>query len=92
MAVGTPVVASGTGGSAEYLRDGENALVVGEPDPVAWAAAVRRLAADQALRTRLRAAGLQTAQRHPAGMAPDAVARALEDIVGPEVPDIKEAA
>jgi glycogen(starch) synthase len=92
MAVGTPVIASGTGGSAEYLRDGENALVVGEPDPAAWAAAVRRLAAGEALRARVRAAGLQTAQRHPAGMAPDAVARALEDIVGPEVPDIKEAA
>ena len=26
MAVGTPVVATGTGGSAEYLRDGENCL------------------------------------------------------------------
>ena len=29
MAIGTPVVATGTGGSGEYLRDGENALVVG---------------------------------------------------------------
>jgi glycosyltransferase involved in cell wall biosynthesis len=92
MAVGTPVVASGTGGSAEYLRDGENALVVGEPDPAAWAAAVCRIAADEPLRMRLRAGGLETAARHPAGMAPAAVARALEDIVGPEVPDIKEAA
>ena len=27
MAVGTPVVASGRGGSAEYLRDGENCLL-----------------------------------------------------------------
>jgi glycosyltransferase involved in cell wall biosynthesis len=92
MAVGTPVVASGTGGSAEYLRDGDNALVVAEPQPAAWAAAVRRLAADAELRARLRVAGLQTAARHPAGMAPAAVARALEDIVGPEVPDIKEEA
>ena len=92
MAVGTPVVASGTGGSAEYLRDGENALVIGEPDPAAWARAVRALAAGEALRGRLRTGGLQTAARHPAGMAPAAVARALEDIVGPEVPDIEEAA
>jgi glycosyltransferase involved in cell wall biosynthesis len=92
MAVGTPVVASGTGGSAEYLRDGDNALVVGAPDPVAWAAAVRRLAGDAALRDRLRAGGLATAAGHPADLAPAAVVAALEDIVGPEVPDIKEAA
>jgi glycogen synthase len=92
MAVGTPVVASGTGGSAEYLRDGENALVAGTADPAAWAAAVRRLARDAALRERLRAGGLATAARHPAGLAPAAIVAALEDIVGPEVPDIKEAA
>ena len=68
------------------------ALVVGAPDPAAWAAAVRCLAADAALRDRLRAGGLQTAARHPADLAPAAVVAALEDIVGPEVPDIKEAA
>ncbi len=27
MASGTPVVATGTGGSGEYLRDGDNCLV-----------------------------------------------------------------
>jgi glycogen(starch) synthase len=92
MAVGAPVVASGTGGSAEYLRDGDNALVVGAPDPAAWAAAVRRLADDATLRERLHAGGRATAARHPADLAPGAVVAALEDIVGPEVPDIKEAA
>jgi hypothetical protein len=66
---------------------------VGDPDPAAWAGAVRRLAADEGLRARLRAGGLETAARHPAGLAPEAVAWALQDIVGPEVPDItKEAA
>lgn len=65
MAVGTPVVASGRGGSAEYLRDGENCLVV-DPDAgaAAWAAAVRRLADDASLRGRLREAGLATAREH----------------------------
>jgi glycogen synthase len=93
MAVGTPVVASGTGGSAEYLRDGGNALVVGDPDPAAWAAAVRRLAGDEALRARLRAGGHATAERHPADLAPAAVARAIERIAGPRLPDtIKEEA
>jgi glycosyltransferase involved in cell wall biosynthesis len=62
MAVGTPVVATGTGGSGEYLRDGENALVVGhEAGPEEFAAAVRRLATEPALRARLRERGLETA-------------------------------
>src|SRR4051794_386085 len=50
MSVGRPVVATGTGGSAEYLRDGENALLVAPGDAGALAAAVRRLAADPPLR------------------------------------------
>ena len=43
MACGTPVVATGTGGSAEYLRDGENCLLVPPGDADALAAAVARL-------------------------------------------------
>lgn len=65
MAVGRPVVATGSGGSGEYLADGENCLTF---DPErggadALAEAVRRLAADAALRERLRAGGLETAAR-----------------------------
>jgi hypothetical protein len=42
MAVGRPVVASGTGGSAEYLRHGENCLVYSPAEsPEALAAALR---------------------------------------------------
>jgi glycogen(starch) synthase len=61
MAVGTPVVGSGRGGSGEYMRDGENSLIF-DPDagPPALAARVRDLAADPALRERLRAGGLAT--------------------------------
>jgi glycogen synthase len=62
MAVGTPVIATGTGGSGEYLRDEDNALVVGSgAGPEEVAAAVRRLAADPGLRARLRDGGLTTA-------------------------------
>jgi glycosyltransferase involved in cell wall biosynthesis len=63
MSVGRPVVATGTGGSAEYLRDGENALVVAPGDAAALAAAVRRLAGDAALRERIVAGGRATAAR-----------------------------
>jgi glycogen(starch) synthase len=64
MAVGTPVVATGTGGSGEYLRDGENCLIFEPPDdPLALAGAVRKLAADEELRRRLRDGGFETAAR-----------------------------
>src|SRR5689334_5009168 len=45
MATGRPVVATGRGGSAEYLRHEHNALVVAPDDAAALAAAVARLAA-----------------------------------------------
>ncbi|MEA2171499.1 MAG: glycogen synthase [Solirubrobacteraceae bacterium] len=61
MAVGRPVVATGTGGSGDYLRDGENALLHAPGDAAALAACVRRLAGDAALRERLRDGGLVTA-------------------------------
>jgi glycosyltransferase involved in cell wall biosynthesis len=74
MAAGVPVIASGTGGSAEYLRDGENALVVPADDDAGWAAAVARLAQDDALRARLVAAGRETA----AGYSEAATSEKLE--------------
>lgn len=61
MAHGRPVVSTAVGGQAEYLRNGENALVVPVDDPGALAAAVGRLAEDDGLRARLRAGGLETA-------------------------------
>jgi len=63
MAVGRPVVATGTGGSAEYLREGENCLLVAPGDPSALRAACERLAGDPALRARLVAGGRATAAR-----------------------------
>lgn len=65
MAVGVPVVATGRGGSGEFLRDGENSVIY-QPaeDPAALAAALRGLADDRGLRSRLRTEGLATAKRH----------------------------
>jgi len=65
MAVGIPVVATGRGGSGEFLMDGENCLLY-EPadDPAALARAVVRLSNDPELRNRLRTEGLATANRH----------------------------
>jgi glycosyltransferase involved in cell wall biosynthesis len=62
MAAGTPVIATGRGGSGEYLRDGENCVIF-DPDagPAALAAQVERLAEDPGLRARVRKGGKQTA-------------------------------
>ena len=61
MACATPVVATATGGSGEFLLDGVNALVVPKEDPAALASAVERIATDPALRDRLITGGSRTA-------------------------------
>ncbi len=64
MGVGRPVVSTARGGSAEFLRPGENALVFEAGDPQALAAAVTRVASDRELRERLLEGGRQTAADH----------------------------
>jgi colanic acid/amylovoran biosynthesis glycosyltransferase len=76
MACSTPVIASATGGSAEYLRDGENCLVAAPGDANAIVSAIERLSSDPALRRRLVEAGRKTASR----LTTDALARTLEDL------------
>jgi glycosyltransferase involved in cell wall biosynthesis len=78
MALGRPVVATGRGGSAEYLRDGENCLLFPAGDAAALAAAVSRLAQDGPLRARLRAGGEETAPRHTDAVFNATVADAIE--------------
>lgn len=75
MACGTPVVATGTGGSAEFMADGANCLLYPAGDPEALAAAVRRLAADGALRAALADGGRRTA----AELSVDRLAEVLEE-------------
>ncbi len=83
MSVGRPVVATGTGGSAEYLEPEGNALVVPPGDAEALAAAVRRLAADADLRARLVAGGRETAGRYSQAAFDAAVVAALEAAAHP---------
>jgi glycosyltransferase involved in cell wall biosynthesis len=61
MACGTPVVATGRGGSGEYLVDGGNSLLFPPRDSAALARSLLRLASDRPLRRMLAENGLRTA-------------------------------
>lgn len=82
MAKGRPVLATGRGGSAEYLRDGENCLLFEADDSSALARALHRLASDPALRGWLRAGGLETAPRHTEALFNQAVERLVTSARG----------
>lgn len=82
MACGCPVIATGRGGSAEYLRDGENCLLAPGGSPPALAAAVRRLAASPAVRQRVREGGLATAARYTDDAFNRSVERHLGEVAG----------
>ena len=64
MACGTPVVASPTGGSREFLVDGGNCLTFAAGDATGMVAALGRLAEDAGLRRALVATGLETVARY----------------------------
>lgn len=77
LAVGTPVIATRTGGVAEIVTDGENGLLVEPGDAPAFAAAVRRYLGDAELQARLRAAAKPSVAVYDA----DAVYGRLESIL-----------
>ncbi len=77
LAVGTPVIATRTGGVAEVVHDGENGLLVEPGDTVAFVAAVRRYLDDPELRERLRVAAAPSVAEYRA----DAVYAKLEAIL-----------
>lgn len=62
MARGTPVVATGTGGSGEFLHDDDNCLRFPPGDAAALADAVARLGRDVELRRRIAEGGARTAR------------------------------
>jgi glycogen synthase len=64
MACGAPVIATGTGGSAEYLQHERNCLIVEIGSAGSLAQAIERTAANPALRAQLHRGGLQTASRY----------------------------
>jgi len=82
MGRGRPVVATGRGGSGEYLRDGDNCVLFEAGDADGLAGAVQRLAGDPGLRARLRDGGLATAERHTAPRFEARVVTVLEDVAG----------
>jgi glycosyltransferase involved in cell wall biosynthesis len=83
MAMGRPVIATGTGGSAEYLKDGMNCLLFEPRDsPQALAAAIGRLAADPALRMRLRDEGRRTASGFTETAYNEEIRMALKETAG----------
>jgi glycosyltransferase involved in cell wall biosynthesis len=61
MGIGRSVVATGRGGSGEFLRDGENCLLFAPGEARSLADALQRLADDAALRERLRTGGFEVA-------------------------------
>lgn len=62
MAMGKPVVATRSIGTTDYLRDGENGLLVDPGDTPALADAINRLLTDPALVARLSASALADCQ------------------------------
>jgi glycosyltransferase involved in cell wall biosynthesis len=72
IACGTPLVTADTPAARELLVDEESALLVPPGDPAALAAAIRRLAAEPELASRIGASGLEAYRRE-----------ASEDVLGP---------
>ena len=64
MALGRPVIATGQGGSGDYLVDRSNSLLFKPGDATALAAAVKLLASDASLRETVRNRAFQTASEH----------------------------
>ena len=63
QATGTPVVAAAVGGLTTVVRDGHSGLLVDGHEPRDWAAALRRVVEDDALRPRLEAGALEQARQ-----------------------------
>ena len=82
MAVGRPVVATGRGGSGEYLRHEENCLIFDDDDPAALARSLERLGGDEGLCGRLVAGGLETAAKLTESRFNDAVLAELQSLGG----------
>lgn len=79
MECGTPVVATGVGGSADLTIDGVNALLFHPGDPPGLAEAVVRLAEDPGLRSRLVEEGRKTAEGYDVDRMADAYERRFEE-------------
>lgn len=86
MGLGRPVVATGRGGSGEYLRDGHNCLLFEADDARGLATAVGRLADSPELRERVRAGGFATAPEYTEARFNRAVEETLIGVVEASAP------
>jgi glycosyltransferase involved in cell wall biosynthesis len=83
QAAGLPVVAFRTAGVPEVVADGETGFLTPPGDAAAYAAAVARLLADEALRARMgMAARSRVAARHSLAAAAATLDRALRAVAG----------
>jgi D-inositol-3-phosphate glycosyltransferase len=62
QATGTPVIGAAVGGLTTVIRDGHSGLLVDGHEPRDWAAAMRRVLEDDALRTRLQTGAVEQAR------------------------------
>ena len=62
QATGTPVLAAAVGGLTTVVRDGHSGLLIEGHEPRDWAAALRRVIEDEALRERLSQGALEQAR------------------------------
>ena len=76
MGLGTPVIAADAGGHREIIEDGINGILIPVDDAAGFAAASRNVLEDSALRKRLIAGGLATAQK----FAPETQIRAVMSV------------
>lgn len=87
MGIGRPVVTTARGGTAEFVRDGQNGLVFAADDDAALAQAIERLAHDARLREHICDGGRRTAANFTigqfAGRTVDEIVRAAGVPVGP---------
>jgi len=87
MAAGTPVVCTDANGNRDFCRHEVNCLMV-EADPEAVAAAIERVLDDPALRSRLVAAGLETAQDYAWDRRIDQLEGFLSRVAGDDSPAV----
>lgn len=82
MAWGLPVLAVASGGVPEYVENGNNGLLVVQPQPEQFAAAMRRLLDDRELRARLGEGGSRAVnERLTAGRMVENTLRVYEEVL-----------
>jgi glycosyltransferase involved in cell wall biosynthesis len=89
MATRGAVVCTDAHGNRDFCVDGENCLIVPH-EPEAVAEALSRVLADEQLRARLGAAGMQTAQRYGWPIRIDALEAFLEEVARPRANPLAE--